>query len=311
MELSHPPALRQATILFADLRGFSAVAAAYPPATVFEVLNRCFVRMSEIADAHGGTIDSFIGDAVMLVFDDPRHGVACAVEMQIAMDDMNRAHREAGLPELHMGIGINSGEVMAGVLGSKLYSARTVIGDEVNLASRIEAFCLRGQILISEATYRQCAGLAEAGEPMEVHVKGRSHSVALREVHGIPSTGKRVPRREHRRSPRVAVRLPFAYQVVANGLVSQIRAHGTVVDIGYRGMLVELERDLELFEELKIEVELPFSGYRSTDLYGRIVTAAEQDGRHRCGIEFTSMGLETTRQIQALVHLLVQATGNG
>lgn len=311
MEPPHSPSLRQATILFADLRGFSALAAAYPPATVFEVLNRCFVRMSEIAEAHQGTIDSFIGDAVMLVFDDPRRGVACAVEMQIAMDEINRGHRDAGLPDLYMGIGINSGEVIAGVLGSKVYSARTVIGDEVNLASRIEAFCLRGQILVSEATYRLCAGFAEAGEPMEVYVKGRSRSVALREVHGIPSSGRRVPRQEHRRSPRVEVHIPFSYQLVANDLVSQLRAHGTILGIGYRGVLVELERELGLFEELKLEMELPFTGYRTSDLYGRIVNVQQQGARHRFGVEFTSIGPETSRHIQSLVHLLIQGAGSG
>lgn len=311
MQPPHLPSLRQATILFADLRGFSALAAAYPPATVFEVLNRCFVRMSEIATAHEGTIDSFIGDAIMVVFDDPRRGVACAVEMQIAMDDINRDHRSAKLPELDIGIGINSGAVVSGVLGSKLYSVRTVVGDEVNLAARIEAFCLRGQVLVSEATYRQCEGFAEAGEPMEVHVKGRSGGVALREVYGIPSLGKRVPRQERRASPRVEVYLPFSYQLVANDVVSQVRAQGSILDIGYRGVLIELERELGPLEELKLELELPLTGYRTSDLYGRIVSAKRQGGRYRFGVEFTSIGAETSRNIQALVQLLIQGTGSG
>jgi adenylate cyclase len=90
--------LRHATILFGDLRGFSAILGSSPPATVFEVLNRWFVRMSEVAAAHGGTIDSFIGDAIMVVFEDARRALACAVEMQVAMDDLNRAHRDTGCP---------------------------------------------------------------------------------------------------------------------------------------------------------------------------------------------------------------------
>src|SRR5687767_13755006 len=131
--------LRHATILFADLRGFRAILSACAPAKMFELLNRWFVRMSEIAIAHQGAIDSFIDDAIMVVFVDPKRALECAVDMQLAMQGLNRAHREAKLPEIYLGIGVNSGQVVAGVLGSQLYSARTVLGEEVNLAARIEA----------------------------------------------------------------------------------------------------------------------------------------------------------------------------
>lgn len=292
MELCH------ATILFGDLRGFSAMLSSSPPASAFETLNRWFVRMSEISAAHGGTIDSFIGDAIMLLFDEPRRAVACAVDMQLAMAD---------LPELYMGIGINSGEVIAGVLGSKLHSVRTVIGEEVNLAARIEAFCLRGQILASEATCALCDGHAETGAPMEVHLKGRRASVTLREVHGIPSLGKRVPRLERRRSPRVQARIPFSYQLLANDVVSPVRAAGTILDVDYGGMLIELQRELGLLEELKIEAILPLTGYRADDIYARVVNAQPQAGRY--GIEFTLVGPETSRNIRTLVQLLVQGPG--
>jgi adenylate cyclase len=306
MEDPHP---RQATILFADLRGFSAITSAYPAQSVFELLQRWFVRMSELAVQHEGSIVNFMGDAVMLVFDDVQRSVLCAVDMQIEMDALNRAHRNANLPELYMGIGINTGEVIAGVLGSKVYSARTIIGDEVNLAARIEAFCLRGQILISQTTHEHCAGYAQTGEPMEVYVKGRERSVTLREVQGIPSAAKTPPRQERRRSPRVQVRFPFSYQILANDVVSQVRARGTVLDIGYHGVLVEVEREHGLFEEFKLDLQLPLIGYRATDVYGRVVNI-EQKSRHRFGIEFTSLGAETSRMIHTLVHLLIQGTGS-
>jgi adenylate cyclase len=297
--------LRHATILFADLRGFSAILSAGPPQTVFEVLNRWFVRMSEVAAAHGGTIDSFIGDAIMVLFDDAKRAVACAVDMQLAMDGINRDH-QGELPDIAIGIGINSGEVIAGVLGSKLHSARTVIGEEVNVAARIEAFCLRGQILASEATCALCEGFAQTGEPMEVHIKGRGGSVRLREVHGIPPLGKRVPRRE-RRSPRVQVRIPCSYRLLANDMVSPARFPGAIVDVGYGGVLVELERELGVLEELKLEAELPFTGYRTEDLYGRIVNVQPQGCRY--GIEFTSLGPRTALEVRTLVQQLIQGSG--
>lgn len=293
--------LRHATVLFGDLRGFSALLASRPPAAAFELLNRWFVDMSEIAASHGGAIDSFIGDAIMVVFAEARRALECAVDMQLAM--------AARFPEMFMGIGVNSGEVIAGVLGSKLYSVRTVIGVQVNLAARIEAFCLRGQILVSEAAARECAGAAELGAPIPVAVKGHTGALAVHEVHGIPATGKRVPRQERRRSARVEVRIPFVYRLLSNDVVSQVSGHGMVLDIGYGGVLIELERELGLFEELRLEVQLPFTGYLASDLYGRVVNAQPAGPRFRLGIEFTSLGAETARQIQALVQLLIQGQG--
>ena len=151
---------RVVTILFTDLRGFTAILESHPAPELLDVLNRYLIRMSEIAFDHGGTIDKFIGDSIMVLFgapntheDDVKRAVTCAVDMQIALFEMNKQNKKRGLPELNMGIGINTGTVMAGVLGSEIYAEYTVIGEEVNLASRIEAYSLRGQILVSEATY--------------------------------------------------------------------------------------------------------------------------------------------------------------
>jgi adenylate cyclase len=123
--------------------------------------------------------------------------VLTAVEMQIAMDEINRDNKQLGMPELFMGIGINTGVVMAGLLGSDLYSEYTVIGDEANLTSRIEAFSLRGQILVSQNTFERCRDFVKTSDPMQVHVKGKADPVSLREVLAIPSLNVEVPRQEY------------------------------------------------------------------------------------------------------------------
>lgn len=200
---------RDVTILIADLRGFSSISEAYPIETVLEILKPYFARMTEIIVRNLGVIDKFMGDSVMALFDErhiqnaARHAVTCAVEMQLAMDDLNRNSKQCGLPELHMGIGINTGRVMAGLVGSGQYSEYVVIGGEVNLASRIEAFSLRGQVLISQSTFECCEDFVRADKPIEVHVQGMASPVSLREVVAIPSLGREVPRREIRRSIRV------------------------------------------------------------------------------------------------------------
>lgn len=182
---------REVTILLADLRGFTALAGSLPAATVIAALNRCLARLSEVVFKYQGSIDKFMGDSIMVLFgapvardDDVDRALLCAVEMQIAMRELNLAHLQERLPEVFLGIGVNTGTVMAGRFGSDVYSEYTVIGEAVNLASRIEALSLRGQVLISDSTYQRCWGLVSASAPMQVYVKGRTQPVNLRELNG-------------------------------------------------------------------------------------------------------------------------------
>jgi adenylate cyclase len=302
---------RNVTMLFADLRGFTAITANYPAGVVLDLLNRCFVTMSEIIVRHRGTIDKFMGDSIMVIFsgEEPEEGVRrallCAVDMQVGMAWLNR-NRKNGVPELFMGIGINTGKVMAGVLGSDLYSVYTVIGEDVNLTSRIEAFSLRGQVLISEATFALCGEFARTGEPVEVFVKGRPERVRVREVIGIPSAGKEIPRQEVRRSPRVEVNLPFSYQMVEEKIVLPGVAHGLIHDIGYHGILAEIPEELALFDEVKLEIDLPLLSFRAKEVYARVVKVVSKRDRYLVGLEFTSLGAEANSQIQLFVQMLIQ-----
>ena len=115
---------REVTIVLADLRGFTAMSATQPAGVVIGILNRCLGLMSEIVFRHHGTIDKFMGDSIMVLFgaplehaDDVRRALACAIEMQVAMHALNDEHIRRDLPELYMGIGINTGTVMAGKFG--------------------------------------------------------------------------------------------------------------------------------------------------------------------------------------------------
>src|SRR5687767_4608179 len=250
----------EATILFADLRGFSALSAAYPADVVLGVLSSCFGLMTEIILRHYGTIDKFMGDAIMVVFhgekssprDHAQRAILCAVEMQIAMNGLRQQHQADKMPDIYLGIGISTGTVMAGLIGSDAYRAYTVIGEEVNLAARIEAFSMRGQVLISETTYEHCRGFLEAGEPMDVYVKGKSERLRIREVLAIPELGKVVRRQELRKSPRVPVDLEFAYRPLVGKMVESRAFSGRMLDLGYHGALGQLAKPLPLYSELQI-----------------------------------------------------------
>ncbi len=228
--------------------------------------------------------------------------------MQLAMEVLNQQHRDEGWPEMYFGIGINTGRVMAALLGSDLYSEHTVIGDEVNLASRIESFSLRGQVLISQSTYERADGFVKCGESMDVFVKGKSKLVVLREVLGVPSLGKEVPRQEVRRSPRVDVMLPMHYRVVQNDFIVPETYEGRVLDIGYHGVLAEIHRPVSQFSELVLEFDLPLVGKRLRDVYGKVVKVVPHAAHSRVGIEFSSMSSDSKAIIQLFVQLLIQGT---
>ena len=303
---------REVTILFADLRGFTAMVANQPAGIVIKILNPCLIKMSEIIFKHQGTIDKFMGDSIMVLFgapvqrpDDVQRALACAVEMQITMDAINLEHKEQGMPELYMGIGINTGEVLAGTLGSDLYSEYTVIGDEVNLASRIEAFSLRGQVLIGHSTFERSEGFIETGDPIDIYVKGKSLPVSLREVLGIPSLDLKVPRKEVRRSHRIEVKQPFEFQVIDNGVVMPEVHRGTILDISYHGALLQLERELPIYTEIKLSFDLPMVDYQARDIYTKILKRIPTGEGVRMGSEFTSIPPEANMKIQLFVQLLV------
>jgi adenylate cyclase len=305
---------REVTILFADLRGFSAIASAYATDVVLAVLNRCFALMTEIIVRHYGTIDKFMGDAIMVIFpgdpaaprDHARRALLCAVEMQIAMKELRALHQGENAPQLYMGIGISTGTVMAGLIGSDAYRAYTVIGEEVNLASRIEALSLRGQVLMSEATYMHCGDFVHAGEPMEVHVKGKVERIRVREALAIPALGKAVPRQDVRKSPRVEVRIDLDYWPLEGKTVRAEGSRGVIRDLSYHGVAAEFERKLPLYSEVKLAFDLSFLGFRANDVYGRVVSLREDGARFLAGIEFTSLDTETQDRIELFVQMLLQ-----
>ena len=229
----------EVTILLADIRGFTTLAETYSAKMIMDLLNRFFAAMSEVVVRFSGTIDKLMGDSIMVLFgapqsafDDVERALACAIAMQHAMSDFNAQNKELNLPELFMGIGINTGEVMAGGLACDQHREFTVIGDEVNLASRIEAQSLRGQVLISEATYKLAQSYILVGQSNSVQVKGKRKPVTLFELLGAtkPRT-MTVPQREIRKSPRVSVNMPCYFQVVKGKQVKSQHCKAEVIDI--------------------------------------------------------------------------------
>lgn len=305
---------RRVTILLSDLRGFTAVAEKYTALEMVEALNRYFNRMTEIIIGHGGTIDKFMGDAIMALFgapiarvDDVQAAVACAIDMQNAMQDINAQNQRLGMASLYMGIGINTGEVVAGHLGSALHSEYTVIGDQVNLASRVEAHSLRGQILLSENTWLLARDYVETGQVNEVKVKGKKGAVRMVELLATQRPHYlAAPAREVRNSPRVDVDIPVSFQRVMGKSILPTELTGRVIDISYGGMYIVSPVLLEAFGDIKIALSLSFLGNALTEIYAKVLRVTPVTDGHECRIEFTAINPEATQAIKEFVDSIVE-----
>jgi PAS domain S-box-containing protein len=183
---------RKVTILLSDLRGFTEVCVQLEPQAVVRLLNIHLGAMADVIINHHGTIDEFLGDSILALFgapvlaeDDARRALACALDMQRAMGGVNAQLAAEGLPTLELGIGIHTGDVVVGNIGSHKRTKYGVVGPPVNLASRIQACTLGGQILCSEDTLRELGDLVEFDGPIEVRAKGFSKPIVTFPVRGL------------------------------------------------------------------------------------------------------------------------------
>ncbi|NBD08742.1 adenylate/guanylate cyclase domain-containing protein [Corallococcus silvisoli] len=180
------------TILFSDITGFTAMSSRLRPRQVVDMLNAYFPVMADIVFRHEGTLEKYIGDALMAVWgapfarpDDADRAVRAALEMQHALAALNARWRQEGAPEVHVHIGLNSGPVAAGNIGSERYLQYATVGDATNVAARVCGVARPGEVLVTDATRALLDADAFTLEPLgPVTVKGREAPVSLFRVRG-------------------------------------------------------------------------------------------------------------------------------
>ena len=177
---------RDVTILLSDIRGFTQIAENISAEEVVELLNAYFSRMIDIVFKYRGTLDKFMGDAILVVFGAPmpdnnhaENAARTALEMQNVVNDFNIRQKELNKPEISIGIGLHSGSVIAGNIGSEKRLEYTVIGDTVNVTQRVESCTGKGDIYITHEVYEQIKNLFDIETLSEVKVKGRVKPVKL------------------------------------------------------------------------------------------------------------------------------------
>lgn len=183
---------REITILVSDLRGFTSISESLESQQIVLLLNRYLETMTDVIIKHGGNIDEFTGDGILVFFgcpvfvpDHPVRAVACALEMQQALQRLNRENADLGLPELSMGIGINCGSLAVGIMGSKKRKKYGAIGTPINMAYRVQAQAVGGEIFVTQPVYERLGSNLRVEARREVFLKGIASPVPVYLVRGL------------------------------------------------------------------------------------------------------------------------------
>jgi len=196
--LQHPERIslvgkrQEVSVLFADIRGFTSLAERLEPEEVVRTLNDYLTLMTKVVFKRDGTLDKFMGDAIMAVFgapiffpDHPLRAILAALDIRREIGALNLKREARGLEKVEIGIGINAGEVVTGNIGFEERMEYTVIGDNVNIAARLEGLAAEGQILISQSIYEEVANVVMVKPLDPIRLKGREKPLQIYEVSGL------------------------------------------------------------------------------------------------------------------------------
>ena len=282
--LSFQGSRRNLTILMSDLRGFTALSEIMSPENLTTMLNHYLKEMTDIIQKYQGTIIEFIGDGIMAIFGAPifdaqhaEHAVEVALEMQNKMKDVNSWNLKRGFRKLEMGIGINTGDVIIGNIGSEKYAKYGIIGRSVNLAGRIESYTLGGQILIPMATREQIDAEVLHDTEEYVEPKGVKQSLKLISVTGIKGEHQ-IFLEKKEKMPRTILKnpVPIMIKTISNKHVSDTAFAGFFKEISPEEALIQTAAPLEIYDNVVLAV--------GSGLYAKIIEV--KDGIYQ--IHFTS-----------------------
>ena len=253
---------RTLTILMSDLRGFTAMSEQMDPQGLIAMLNHYLGAMTDMIQHYGGTIIEFIGDGILAVFGAPlaseshaSDAVAAAAAMQMQMEAVNKWNAERGFPTLEMGIGINTGDVIVGNIGSEKRTKYGVVGSHVNLCGRIESYTVGGQILISPQTRAMIPWELEVAQELEVFPKGVQGALTLSQITGIGGPYSLSCGAGSRQEDMRAVHIPVSFKRIADKHCSEEVFEGVLTAMNGKNALLKTKIPLRPFENISLCAE--------------------------------------------------------
>jgi class 3 adenylate cyclase len=279
-----------------DLRGFTALTSNMPPEKVISFLNRYLGRMVEILIDYRGIVDEIMGDGILAFFgapepleDHPARAVACALRMQLAMDEINLQNEAEGLAHLEMGAAVNTGLVVVGNIGSEKRTKYGAVGSQVNFTGRVESYSVGGQVLISQATYDKIKDIVDVRSVLRVHMKGVSGDAALYDIKGIRGDyNVQLPDREKAPSP---LPRPIKANIrrITGKSVSESLFGATIIRVSETSGVIVPDEPISVWEDIKVEL----SENTAEEIPGEIYAKAVAVDGNEVTIRFTSVSAET------------------
>ncbi|MCK5876383.1 MAG: HAMP domain-containing protein [Candidatus Marithrix sp.] len=274
---------REITILTSDIRGFTARSEQLPPEQVIKIINFYLAKMADIISEYQGTIDEFMGDGILVLFgaptireDDAERAVACAIAMQLAMDTINTQIKDWGFSPLEMGIGINTGGVVVGNIGSEKRTKYGVIGKEVNLTYRIESHTIGGQIFISAATLNKVKDIVKIDSKTTVKLKGIQQPITIYDVGGIKGKYNLFLSKEEQVFFSLQEEIPLSYTIVKGKYVNSQKVSGYLVKLSAKNALVRCDNSVESnlpepMSNIQLNLSMPNQSTVSEDVYAKVL----------------------------------------
>ena len=302
---------RNITIFTSDLRGFTATSERLPAEEVIKIINLYLGYMADIITEYQGTIDEFMGDGILVLFgaptareDDAIRAIACAVAMQQAMEPVNQKMKEMGLPKLEMGIGINTGEVVVGNIGSEKRTKYGIVGKQVNLTYRIESYTIGGQIFISESTFKQVEPIVKIIGEREVKPKGVQKPITIYEVGGIAGDYNLYLKKEEEIFSPLVEAIPLEYSVLDGKDISKILQTGQLTQLSENAALVTINSDEAIsipkpLTNMKINLLVTINyAEKSRDIYAKVLEKSAE--KNNFYIHFTNKPPEVGEYLDSI-----------
>ncbi|MBD2100200.1 CHASE2 domain-containing protein [Leptolyngbya sp. FACHB-261] len=304
---------KKVTILMSDLRGFSSLAERLPPEQVVAMLNIYLESMVDVIMHYNGIIDEIIGDGILVIFgaptqreDDAARAVACAVAMQLAIDKVNTQNEKLKLPKVEMGIGINTGEVVVGNIGSQKRAKYAVVGSCVNLTARIEAYTVGGQILLSEFTFQEIAPLLTINQSMQVEPKGSTGPITVYDLGGIGGKYNLFLPSLTETLCTLPQKFPIQYTVLEEKRLLGAVVNAYVTELSIRGAKINSAQSIHTLSDLKINLLLGLDGEEVGNIYAKVICQSTDDNGFY--VRFTAI---PPREAAVLSNLIVNGLPKG
>lgn len=296
------------TIMMTDIRGFSMLSQELDPQDCVKMLNNYFGVMTPLIQKYAGVIDEFLGDAILAIFGAPvvtddhaQQAVACAIEMQQAMAEVNHNNQQWGLPSIEMGIAVNTGEVVVGNIGSETRSKYGVVGHHVNLTARIESFTVGGQIMASEYTVNALEPEVTIAQSLEVEAKGIKTPVRIHDIIGIGAPYDLYLEVDNPDVQPLQRDVPVSFRRLSGKAIADESAEGTITAAAEGVAQLATNTELELMSNLRMNIP-GYPGSEDDQIFSKVTAIAEKrNGQNQYIIKLTSAPVEARKFLLSLI----------